>query len=29
MLKLSRLQVIFIAAGACIGVYKNTIKYVT
>ncbi len=29
MLKLSRLQVIFITAGACIGIYKNTIKCVT
>lgn len=29
MLKLSRLQVAFIAAGICIGIYKNTIKYVT
>lgn len=29
MLKLSRLQVIFIAAGVCMGIYKNTIKYVT
>ena len=29
MLKLSRAQVIFIAAGICLGIYKNTIKYVT
>ena len=29
MLKLSRLQVIFITAGVCMGIYRNTIKYVT
>jgi alkylation response protein AidB-like acyl-CoA dehydrogenase len=27
MLKLSRIQVLFIAAGACIGVYRHLIKY--
>ena len=29
MLKLSRLQVIFITAGVCMGIYRSTIKYVT
>lgn len=29
MLKLSRLQVIFISAGVCLGIYRNAIAYVT